>query len=228
MFPDPAGGLNELKTQFGGKRMKTLLRSQIERDLARLEQRVLAFTKQLSDLTPMEVLDQDGQFRFFRRLLNYDDWRIAGKPQHSQFLDFQVTHSDIESERDHLRVGDHFVRVLTMKEAIGETRPLILDALLKLPANFTACTEWTVLPADRARKEVNKRRRHFNIAKTGFVSQIGNDSAKTDPRNVLVDESKQADIENLGDCLSNCSANSAKVFSLLIAARVIFALNAAA
>ena len=201
MFRDPADGWNELKTQFGGRGMKRLLRSRIERDLARLSSQVQAFMKQLSDLTPMEVLDQDGQFRFFRRLLNYDGWRIDGKPQHTQFLDFQVCHSGIESERDHLRVGDHFVRVLTMKEAPAETRPLALDALLKIPANFIACTEWTQLPADKARKEVNKRRRHFNIAKTGFVSQMGNDAAKTNPRDVLVDESKQADIENLGDCL---------------------------
>jgi len=201
MFRDPAGGWNELKAQFSGRGMKTLLRSQIERDLSRLEQGVQAFTNQLSDLTPMEVLDQEGQFRFLRRLLNYDDWRIAGKPQHSQFLDYQIVNSDVDAERDHLRIGDHFVRVLTMKEAISETRPLVLDALLKTPANFMACTEWTALPGDKARKEVNKRRRHFNVSKTGFVSQIGNDQAKTDPRNVLVDESKQADIENLGDCL---------------------------
>lgn len=201
MFRDPTGGWNELKAQFSGRGIKTLLRSQIERDLARLEQRVQGFAKQLGDLTPMEVLDQERQFRFFRRLLNYEDWRIAGKPQHSQFLDCQIVNSDIEAERDYLRVGDHFVRVLTMKEAIAETRPLVLDALLKVPANFMACTEWTALPADKARKKVNKRRRHFNIAKTGFVSQIGNDPAKTDPHNVLVDESKQADIENLGDCL---------------------------
>jgi type IV secretion system protein VirB4 len=54
---------------------------------------------------------------------------------------------------------------------------------------------------ERARKEVNKRRRHFNVSKTGFISQLGNDPAKTNPRDVLIDESKQADIENLGDCL---------------------------
>src|SRR5260370_39921524 len=30
---------------------------------------------------------------------------------------------------------------------------------------------------------------------------MGNDATKTNPRDVLVDESKQADIENLGDCL---------------------------
>ena len=198
---DPAGAMNELNAQFIGNRMKTLLRSQIEADLARLEQRVGGFVRQLADFVQITVLDQQGQFKFLRRLLNYDTWRIAGSPQSTQFLDYQVVNSNVEAERDHLRVGDHVVRVLTMKEAIAETRPLVLDALLKIQANFTVCTEWVPLAADKGRKEVTKRRRHFNISKTGFVSQMGNDPAKTNPRDVLVDESKQADIENLGDCL---------------------------
>jgi type IV secretion system protein TrbE len=198
---DPAGAMDELNAQFIGNRMKTLLRSQIEADLARLEQRVGGFVRQLADFVQIMVLDQQGQFTFLRRLLNYDTWRIAGSPQSTQFLDYQVVNSNVEAERDHLRVGDHVVRVLTMKEAIAETRPLVLDALLKIPANFTVCTEWVPLAPDKARKEVTKRRRHFNISKTGFVSQMGNDPAKTNPRDVLVDESKQADIDNLGDCL---------------------------
>jgi type IV secretion system protein VirB4 len=201
LFRDPAGAIAELRKQFTSNSMKTLLRSQIETALSTLEQKVQAFSRQLADFMQIEVLDQQGQFRFFRRLLNYDEWRIAGKPQSTQFLDYQVVNSDIEAERDHLRVGEHFVRVLTMKEAITETRPLVLDSLLKIPANFYVVTEWTPLAADKARKEVNKRRRHFNMSKTGFVSQMGNDASKTNPRDVLVDESKQADIENLGDCL---------------------------
>ncbi len=201
LFRDPAGAVEELKAQFSNGSMKTLLRSQIEHDLGKLEQRVQAFVRQLADFMQMEVLDQQGQFTFFRRLLNYDDWSIVGRPQSTQFLDYQVVNSNIEAERDHLRVGDHIVRVLTMKEAITETRPLVLNALLKIPASFMVCTEWTPLPTDKARKEVNKRRRHFNMSKTGFVSQMGNDAGKTNPRDVLVDESKQADIENLGDCL---------------------------
>jgi type IV secretion/conjugal transfer VirB4 family ATPase len=201
MFRDPAGAIDELKAQFTDDNMKTLLRSQIERDVAQLDQRVQAFARQLADFMRIEVLDRQRQFAFFRRLLNFEDWRVAGKPQSTEFLDYQVVNSNIEAERDHLRVGDHIVRVLTMKEAITETRPLALDALLKIPANFRVITEWTPLAADKARKEVNKRRRHFNMSKTGFVSQMGNDATKTSPRDVLVDESKQADIENLGDCL---------------------------
>jgi type IV secretion/conjugal transfer VirB4 family ATPase len=201
LFSDPAGAIGELKAQFTNDNMKTLLRSHIERDVAQLDQRVQAFARQLADFMQIEVLNRQGQFTFFRRLLNFDDWRIAGKPQSTQFLDYQVVNSNIEAERDHLRLGEHIVRVLTMKEAITETRPLALDALLKIPANFRVITEWTPLAADKARKEVNKRRRHFNMSKTGFVSQMGNDATKTNPRDVLVDESKQADIENLGDCL---------------------------
>jgi type IV secretion system protein TrbE len=201
LFRDPAGAINELRTQFTSGSMKTLLRSQIESALSTLEQKAQAFSRQLGDFMQIEVLDQQGQFRFFRRLLNHDEWRIAGKPRSTQFLDHQVVNSDIEAERDHLHVGGHFVRVLTMKEAITETRPLVLDSLLKIPANFYVVTEWTPLATEKARKEVNKRRRHFNMSKTAFVSQMGNDASKTNPRDVLVDESKQADIENLGDCL---------------------------
>ena len=200
LLRDPEGAIAELKSQFTNNSMKKLLRTHIERDLQRLDQHVQAFARQLADFTQVEVLNQQRQFTFFRRLLNYDDWRVAGRPQSTQFLDYQVVNSDVEAERDHLRVGDHIVRVLTMKEAITETRPLVLDALLKIPANFYAVTEWTPLPADKARKEVNKRRRHLNMSKTGFMSQMGN-GAQTNPRDVLVDESKQADIENLGDCL---------------------------
>ena len=201
LLRDPAGAIGELKAQFTNKAMKVLLRSHIEQDLGRLDQRVKVFVRQLTDLMRIEVLDQQGQLRFLRRLLNYDAWRIAGTPQSTQFLDYQVVNSNIEAERDHLRVGDHIVRVLTMKEAIGETRPLVLDQLFKIAANFHVVTEWTPLATSTARKEISKRRRHYNMTKTGFVSQIGNDPAKVDPRDVLRDDSKQQDIDNLGDCL---------------------------
>ena len=216
---DPAGRFGGLKAQFSSDGMKTLLRTQIEHDVALLEQRVGAFIRQLSDFTQIDILNQNGQLRFFRRLLNYDDWRIAGAPKSTQFLDYQTVNADVEAERDYLRVGDHFVRVLTMKEAIGETRPLVLDALLKIPGSFYVVTEWAPIATDKARKEVNKRRRHFNISKTGFVSQLGNDSTRTNSRDVLVDESKQVDIENLGDCLRALGeGQSLGEFSLTIVA----------
>jgi type IV secretion/conjugal transfer VirB4 family ATPase len=200
-FPsDPEGAVRELKAQFTSNVMKVLLRSQIQRDLLRLKQRVEAFEQQLRDQVDIETLSSDDQFHFLRRLLNFDAWRIAGRPQTTQYLDFQVVNSDIEAERDHLRIGDHYVRLLTMREAITETRPLVLDKLLKIEANFYAVTEWTPLATDVAKKEVVKRRRHANMSKAGLISSM-KDESKVNQRDVLIDEGKQADIEVLGDCL---------------------------
>ena len=101
--------MDELKAQFTGSRMKTLLRSQIAGLSARLSSESRHSNGSLATSCEIEILDQQGQFRFLRRLVNYDDWRIAGKPQTTQFLDYQVVNSNIEAERDHLRVGEHFV-----------------------------------------------------------------------------------------------------------------------
>ena len=142
---DPMAGLRELKAQFSNDKMKILLREHIEADLLKLEQRVNSFIRQLADFLPIDALQRDDCFRFFCRLVNYDLWRIEGKPITGQFLDCQVVNSDIEAERDYLRVGNHFVRVLTMKEAIGETKPLVLKQLLEIQANFCIATEWAPL-----------------------------------------------------------------------------------
>jgi type IV secretion/conjugal transfer VirB4 family ATPase len=198
---DPSAGLRELRAQFSNDNFKVLFREQIEADLLRLEQRVNSFIRQLADFVRIDVLEQDDAFHFFRRLINYDRWRIEGRLNSGQFLDYQVANSDIEAERDHLRVGNHFVRVLTMKEAIAETRPLILKQLLEIQANFCIVTEWVPIETGSARKEITKRKRHFNISKSSFISSMQRDPATYDPRNVIIDESKQADIENLGDCL---------------------------
>jgi type IV secretion system protein VirB4 len=198
---DPNGGLQELKAQFSNDKRKFLLRGQIEEDLLRLEQRAHSFVRQLSDLVQIDMLGRKGSFHFFRRLLNYDPWRIDGLPTGSHFLDYQVANSDVEAERDHLRVGDHFIRVLTIKEAISETKPLVLKQLLEIQANFCVVSEWVPIDNATARKEITKRRRHFNVSKSSFISSVRADATTVNPRDVLIDESKQADIENLGDCL---------------------------
>ena len=149
---DPQGGFGEIRAQFAGEKMKVLLRRQIDADVQKLEHRVEAFRQHLADFMRVEALDQQGQLTFFRRLLNFDDWRIAGRPTATQFLDYQVVNSDIAAERDHLRVGDHYVRLLTMKEAPGETRPMVLNQLLKLNTSFHVVTEWTPVSRPRRRR----------------------------------------------------------------------------
>src|ERR1700686_2299480 len=84
LLRDPEGAIAELKSQFTNDSMKALLRTHIERDLQRLDQHVQAFVRQLSGFMQIEILNRQGQFRLFRRLLNYDDWHISGRPQSTQ------------------------------------------------------------------------------------------------------------------------------------------------
>jgi len=64
----------------------------------------------------------------------------------------------------------------------------------------------------KARKEVDKRRRHFNMSKSGFVSQIGSDPAKTNQRDVLIDESKQATSRTLASAFGSRRRPDARRF----------------
>ena len=198
-FPsDPQGALRELKAQFSSDQTKVLLRQQIEADREKLHTRAEHFRRHLNDIMEVELLGQQEQFTVLRRLLNFDPRRIAGRPQSGQFLDYQMVNSDVEAERDHLRVGsDHVVRLLTMKESIAETRPMVLDKLLKMQSSFHVVTEWAPVATAKVRSEIAGKRRHYNAAKG---SAMGPKKEAAAERDELIDESKQADMENLGEC----------------------------
>jgi type IV secretion system protein VirB4 len=201
LINDPKRSIEELKGLFTGSRMTNLLKEELSLDAAKLHQRVSAFIRHLQQDTAIEILNSDQQFTFLRRLVNYDDFRIVGRPKSSQYLDYQIVNSNIEAERDHLRVGDHFVRVLTMKEAISETRPMVLDKLLKLDANFMVCIEWHALSQADGKKMVESRRRHSNAAKGGLSMAKDKPSQRDD----LIDEGQQADVEQMGLVLRHLS-----------------------
>jgi type IV secretory pathway VirB4 component len=55
VFHDPVGAVGELKAQFTNDGMKTLLRTQIEQTVRRLDQQVQAFSRQLADLMQMRL-----------------------------------------------------------------------------------------------------------------------------------------------------------------------------
>ena len=77
---EPMAGLRELKAQFSNDKMKVLLREHIQADVLKLEQRANSFIRQFADFVAIDALQRDDCFRFFRRLVNYDSWRIEGRP----------------------------------------------------------------------------------------------------------------------------------------------------
>jgi type IV secretion/conjugal transfer VirB4 family ATPase len=198
----PREGVREFKTLFAGKQQRTLLYEQIERDRLLLQQKVNSLSGQLNDLMTVELLGAEKTFRLDRRLVNFRPSKIAEAPLcGTRHLDWQVCDSELEAHRGYLRLDDDYVRILTLKELPGETRPLILNGLLDVPANFHVVTEWHPVDNAKARKEIASRRRHHHNSKTSFVSNL-QDRGNTANQDNLVDDSKAAAVAELGGALT--------------------------
>jgi type IV secretion system protein VirB4 len=198
----PGASLRDLRSLFSGNKTRTLLHEQVERDRLRLQQKVNSLSGQLNDLMKVELSGAEGIFRLVRRLVNFRPSKINDAPLcDTRHLDWQVCDSELEAHRGYLRVDDYYVRVLTLKELPSETRSLLLQGLLDIPANFHVVTEWHPVDNAKSRKEIASRRRHHHNSKTSFVSNL-QDRQNAGPKDELVDDSKEAAIAELGGALT--------------------------
>jgi type IV secretion system protein VirB4 len=191
-----------LRALFSGNRERTLISEQIERDRLRLQQKVQSLSGQLNDLTRVELLGAERTFRLVRRLVNFRPSKIDDAPLGgARHLDWQVSDSELEAHRGLLRMDDDYLRVLTLKELPSETRPLLLQGLLDISANYHVVSEWHPVDNAKARKEIEKRRRHYHNSKTSFVSNL-QDRQNVGPHDELVDDAKAAAVAELGNALT--------------------------
>ncbi len=199
---DPRSSLRDLRALFSANRERSLLYEQIERDRLRLQQKVNSLSGQLNDLMTVGLPGAEETFRILRRLVNLRPTKIDDAPLCDvRHLDWQVCDSELEAHRGYLRLDDDYLRVLTLKELPSETRPLLLQGLFDIPANFHVVTEWHPVTNDRARKEIASRRRHYHNSKTSFVSNL-QDRQNTGNQDNLVDDSKAAAVAELGSALT--------------------------
>jgi len=199
----PRSAFQQFKALLAGNRQRTLLYEQIERDCLLLRQKVQSLSGQLSDLMQVELLGAERTFRLVRRLVNFRPFKNQEARLHGpRFFDWQLCDSELEAHRGYLRIDDDYVRVLTLKEMPSATHPLLLNGLLDIPANFHVVTEWHPVDNSAARKEINKRRRHYHNSKTSFLSNLQDRQQNAGPRDELVDDSKEAAVAELGDALT--------------------------
>jgi type IV secretion system protein TrbE len=121
--------------------------------------------------------------------------------KHDTFLDWYLCESHLECHRAHLRLDDHYVKVLTLMEPPAQTFPLIFKRLLEVQANYYVVTEWKKQPPDTTRGIINSRRRHFHNTKRSLVSHfsLSDHAERTDDR--LIDDSEGARVCDLGRAL---------------------------
>src|SRR5262249_52303569 len=151
---------------------RTLLETELTQAMAMLHHKATAFEVQLSDVGLTRLTKADA-FRFFRRLVNFDPHTLAGGAlAYDMHLDYFVADSPVECHRDHLRVGQRHVKVLSMKEPPTQTFAALLSDLARVPGEFIACLEWQRIPSDRMRRDLQMRRRHFFNKRVAMVNYI--------------------------------------------------------
>jgi hypothetical protein len=175
-----------LRAWLSTERTLQIVASELDAAVDALHHKVELFEAQLVDLG-LTRLSRDGTFRFLRRLVNYDpavvDATRATAPD--THLDFFVGDSPVECHRDHLIVGRRTVKVLSMKEPPSQTFAHLLGELFAVPGEFVACFEWQRISADRMRRDIQSRRRHFFNKRVSLVNYITPGEARTE--DMLID-----------------------------------------
>jgi type IV secretion/conjugal transfer VirB4 family ATPase len=203
-----ARALNELRALLSTKKQVLLLQSEIERAQAVLSHKVSSFVLQVNDFLPVELLGKQKVFRVLKEILNFAPAKFQHAAlKHDTFLDYYVCESHLECHRGYLRVDDFYTKVLTLKEPSANSSPLIFHKLLEVQANFFIVTEWRKEEPDKTRTKIHSRRRHFHNTKRSLASYMNTSETSNPTQDVLVDDSKEAQIQSLGQALKELEVN---------------------
>lgn len=185
---------------FSSKGSITLLEKQIEHARQVLLNKADSFVIQLQNTIRLQPLSKQDAFAFFRSLINFAPHKTNGIPlKYDEGVDYQACDSTLECYRDHLQLDDYRVELLTLKEPPAQTFANILQGLEHIPSNFILVSEWKRVDNGRMRRLIMRQRRHHHNLKTSLGSSLG--PAPASPREILIDDAKEALVDELGACL---------------------------
>ncbi len=181
---------------------------EIDRRRETLANKVSSFLIQIRERVAVELLDKHQAFQFLRLLLNYTHHKADGvRLKHDAFLDYFTCDSAIECHRDHLRLDEHYVKVLTMKEPPGQTSANLLHKVLEIPCNCVVVSEWQRQDNFAMRKLIQSKRRHHHNAKSSLMNYVNFSEQAPAPEQMLIDDSAAALVNDLGTCLKEMEVN---------------------
>src|SRR5262249_8174944 len=199
---DPREAVRELRAQLSSRRQVLLIESELDRSIAALRAKARSFVGQVADFVGARILPKDEAFRVLKQTLNFSRLKIENaRLTRDTFLDYFLAESHIECHRGYLRVDDYFVKVLTLKEPSAQTFPLIFKRLLEVEANYFLCSEWQKQDPAKSRAFIHSRRRLFHTTKRSLASYVTASDQPQRSDEILVDESKEAQIHDLGEAL---------------------------
>lgn len=207
-----------LASRLSVRKTLDLSRAAMKRDSDILATAVQSLCVQLEGLLRPQSLDRSDTLHFLRRLVNATPWKAGVRESIQDFhLDQQMAASSLECWPRYLKQDDYFIKLLSLVEPPAQTFPHLLRGLLPISCNFIVCGEWKREPNHTVRREIDKKRRHYHLAKSSMLSYLGNSNPR--PDEVLIDDSKTAVVEELNQALREMEVNENHFgrFSLTIA-----------
>jgi type IV secretion/conjugal transfer VirB4 family ATPase len=198
-----AEAIKDLEAILSTPKQTVLLGAELKRSLSVLHAKTRSFAGQVSDFVAVRPLAKDEAFRALKQILNFSPLKVENaRLRHDTFLDYYLSESHLECHPGFLRVDDYYVKVLTLKEPSAQTFPLIFKRLLEVEANYFLCSEWQKQDPAKSRRLIHSRRRHFHNTKRSLASYATTSDAPQRADEVLVDESKEAQVRDLGQALT--------------------------
>jgi type IV secretion/conjugal transfer VirB4 family ATPase len=186
-------GTANLKSLFSAKKEILLIEEEIDRAATILLRQANSLVSYLSDLVEIKLLNKHDAFRLLRRLFNVDPGKQNERLKFDVMADKYLVGSPLESHSDHLTIDGYHTRILTLREEPSESRPLILQQLLRIPATYHIVSEWRAVEAADAIQYIESMRAHFHKTKSSLSTSSGGDRLK--------DETKVEFVDDLNECL---------------------------
>lgn len=198
----PREGLLELRAFLSTREQVLLMHSELESTCIALRRKGRTFLSQIGGFVSARILPKDEAFRVLKQILNFSPLKLDNaRLRHDTFLDYYLCESHLECHRGFLRLDDYYIKVLTLKEPSAQSFPLIFKRLLEVEANYFICSEWQKQDPAKSRSFIHSRRRHFHNTKRSLASYVTTSDQPQRSEDVLIDDSKEAQIRDLGDAL---------------------------
>jgi type IV secretion system protein VirB4 len=165
-----------------------------------LTHRVDNFVLALRDVVAVDLVSKGEAFGLLRRLLNIAPAKADGvRLVHDTFADFFACDSLLECYRDHLRLDEYYVKVLTLKEPPAQTFAHALHDLQQVSSHLVLASEWRREAPSTMHRRIQAKRRHFHHARASVMNYVN--TTPTPASAMLIDEGAVATVDELGECL---------------------------
>ena len=199
----PGQAIQELRAFLSNQKQVLAMEPGLDAARAALRAKARSFLSQVGDFVSATILPKQDAFRVLKQMVNFSLLKTENaRLKHDTFLDYYLCESHLECHRGFLRVDDHYVKVLTLKEPSARSFPLMFKRLLEVEANYFLCSEWQKQDPARSRRFIHTRRRHFHNTKRSLASYLTASEQPQRGEDVLIDESKEAQIRDLGEALT--------------------------